>query len=263
MKRDPSLLKKACAWAERAYADDNAGSIKIENKLTSTTAYISKQGSINVIAFRGTQELRDWLFNVSAVPVPYAGRLCHAGFVAAHASVWGKIKKHIDFDKETLITGHSLGGALAELSAAKLHKKHRNLSLVTFGKPNTFFKGFKKPMGLKDQVSIVSGSDLVARIPRLLYGPSVSQTIIYFANNGEDFLNPPSQIKQKDFMSAKSQAISDHFMPGYKERLDAYIKSQQKKKQQAQTSIKSVAALSREEKGEFKKIFGKDVYEED
>ena len=64
--------------------------------------------------------------------------------MAAHSSVWGKIKKHIDYDKKLLITGHSLGGALAELTAAKLNGKHKQMSLVTFGKPNTFFKGFKK-----------------------------------------------------------------------------------------------------------------------
>ena len=51
-----------------------------------------------------------------------------------------KSKKHIDKEKNLLICGHSLGGALAELSAAKLYKSHPQLSLVTFGKPNTFFQ---------------------------------------------------------------------------------------------------------------------------
>tara|TARA_Y100000593_G_scaffold35623_1_gene69542 strand:- start:2885 stop:3571 length:687 start_codon:yes stop_codon:yes gene_type:complete len=228
MKTHSQLLRTACKWADKAYNEENAGAIKIENKWTSTTAYIINQPDLNIIAFRGTQQLRDWLFNLSAIPVPYAGRLCHSGFVAAHASVWGKIKKHIDFDKPTLLCGHSLGGALSEISAAKLHKKHKKLSVITFGKPNTFFKGFKRPMNLKNQVSVVSGSDLVARIPRLCYGPSVSQSIIFHANNGDDFVDPPSELKRRDFMNAKKEAISDHFMPGYKERLNLYLKRKKK-----------------------------------
>jgi len=83
-------------------------------------------------------------------------------------------------------------------------------------------------MKLKNQVSVVSGSDLVARIPRLCYGPSVSQSIIYHANNGDDFVDPPSELKKRDFMDAKKEAISDHFMPGYKERLDLYLKRKKK-----------------------------------
>ena len=78
-------------------------------------------------------------------------------------------------------------------------------------------------MKLNDQVSVVSGSDLVARIPRLCYGPSVSQSIIFHANNGDDFVDPPSELKRRDFMSAKKEAISDHFMPGYKKRLLKFL----------------------------------------
>jgi len=198
--------------------------------------------------------------------VPYAGRLCHGGFVAAHASVWRKIKKHIDYDKDTLICGHSLGGALAELSAAKLHKKHNRLSLVTFGKPNTFFKGFKRPMNLVRQISLVSGSDVVARIPRLCYGASVSQKMIYFANNGKDIVNPTVEFKKKDFMRNKGEAISDHFMPGYEQRLCNFIENIGKKKRQSQTSTKSVAAkgesgLTKEEERELKKLIGEDIYD--
>ena len=170
MKLDPVLLNMACSWSMKAYNEKNKDAIKIESALTSTTAYVVKRKTIDIIVFRGTQQAGDWAFNLFPVPVPYAGRLCHGGFVAAHASVWDKIEEHIDYNKRTLICGHSLGGALAELSTAKLNGKHDNLSLITFGKPNTFFKGFKRPLKLDDQISVVNGSDSVARVPRLCYG---------------------------------------------------------------------------------------------
>ena len=58
---------------------ENKDSIKIESKLTSTTVYVAKRKSIDIIAFRGTQQGRDWLTDALVVPVPYVGRLCHGG----------------------------------------------------------------------------------------------------------------------------------------------------------------------------------------
>jgi pimeloyl-ACP methyl ester carboxylesterase len=224
MKLDPVLLNMAVSWAMNAYKEKNKDAIKIESKWTSTTVYVAKRKSIDIIAFRGTQQGRDWLTDALVVPVPYAGRLCHGGFVAAHASVWKEVEKHIDPKKRTLICGHSLGGALAELSAAKLNGKHDNINLVTFGKPNTFFKGFKKPMTLDTQISCVNGSDAVARIPRLCYGPSKSQDMLYFSNGGVDYINPSSYLRKKD--RGIKDRISDHFMEGYKERLTQFLEDQ-------------------------------------
>ena len=135
-------------------------------------------------------------------------------------------RKSIDMKKRTLICGHSLGGALAELSAAKLWKKHPNINLITFGKPNVFFKGFKRPMELDNQISCVQGSDMVARIPRLCYGPSRSQTMLYFANSMQDYINPSKEVRKED--RSLKDAISDHFMEGYKERLGIFLDAQDK-----------------------------------
>ena len=225
MKLDPVLLNCACRHSVKAY-DHVSGSIKIESKLTSTTVFITKRKTIDVICFRGSTGLHDWLFNLSAVPVFYAGRLCHGGFVAAHMSVWRKIKKHIHPKRRTLFCGHSLGGALAELSAAKLHKKHPNLNLVTFGKPNVFFKGFKRPMELDDQISVVCGSDIVTQLPKLFYGPSKSQTMLYFSNSGEDYIDPDKrsianavQVRFKDGSSTEN--ITVEYPIGHRRRRQA------------------------------------------
>jgi triacylglycerol lipase len=249
MKLDPVLLNTACRYANKAYDDNIVAAIKIESKLTSTTAYVIKRKTIDIIAFRGTQQVNDWMVNLLCVPVPYAGRLCHAGFVMAHKSVLGRIKKHIHPKKRTLICGHSLGGALAELSAAKLHKKHPNLNLVTFGKPNTFFKGFKRPMQLDKQISCVCGSDMVARIPRLCYGPSKSQTMLYFANKGTDHINPSKSLRVDD--RNLSDAVSDHFMEGYTERLKGFLDNQSEK---SKPKKQSDFIVSNEEAAEINKL---------
>ena len=224
MKLDPVLLNMACSWAMKAYKDENSKAAKIESRFTSTTVYIAKRKTIDIIAFRGTQQGRDWLTDAMVVPVPYAGRLCHGGFALAHKSVWKKVVKMIDWKKRTLICGHSLGGALAELSAAKIWKKHPNVNLITFGKPNVFFKGFKRPMQLDKQISCVQGRDMVARIPRLCYGPSKSQTMLYFANSGMDYIDPEKTLRKTDRKGgAIAERITDHMMDGYEERLNMFL----------------------------------------
>ena len=194
MKLDPVLLNMACSWAMKAYKDENPKAAKIESRLTSTTVYVAKRKTIDIIAFRGTQQGRDWLTDAMVVPVPYAGRLCHGGFALAHKSVWKKVVNMIDWKKRTLICGHSLGGALAELSAAKMWKQ---------------------------------GSDMVARIPRLCYGPSKSQTMLYFANSGMDYIDPDKALRKTDRKSgAISERITDHMMDGYEERLNMFLRLQ-------------------------------------
>jgi len=230
MNVDPVLLNVACGWAIKAYKDQNKDAEKIESKLTSTTAFFVRRKTIDIIAFRGTAEGQDALTDAFVVPLPWAGRLCHGGFRIAIKSIWKEIEEKLDYKKRTLFCGHSLGGALAELAAAKVHKKHSNLNLVTFGKPNTFFKGFKRPLQLDNQVSVVHGSDIVARIPRLLYGASCSQDQLYFANNGACRINPDKDFKKSDFLSEKDEMLSDHFMKGYRKSLDVFLTDWEKSK---------------------------------
>lgn len=246
MKLDPVLLNMACSWSMKAYAVNNKDAIKINSKWTSTTAFVVKRKSVDVIAFRGTKQKLDILTDLNVIPVPYAGRLCHGGFALAHKSVWKKIKEHIDPKKRTLICGHSLGGALAELSASMLNGKHDNINLVTFGKPNVFFKGFKKPMTLDNQISCVQGSDMVARIPRLCYGPSSSQTMLYFSNNGPDYIDPSKDVRAADRGGLRDR-ITDHMMEGYKERLKEFLEEQEQE-------AKKVVPLTKGELQELKRI---------
>lgn len=88
-----------------------------------------------VVAFRGTANVAGWLRDFSALPKshPIIG-YCHEGFLAGAAAIVQKLD--IPPDLPTYFTGHSLGGALALVTAAlRVTNGDRVDKVVTFGSP--------------------------------------------------------------------------------------------------------------------------------
>ena len=216
-------LELAAILSLQAYDEEIPFATKVECKKTSTTAFIRFFDQQTVVAFRGTQQLLDWKYNLRALPWWYKGRWCHKGFAKAHKSVWAEIEPYLEPEMPVLFTGHSLGAVLAEYSAQALGK-HPNVSLITFGKPNGFLKKAKALMPwLKAQISVCSGSDLVARVPHFWYAPDAGQTMLYFDNTKASmgFWNPPREAMKRDWRPR--DAISDHRMSMYKDKVSNYI----------------------------------------
>ena len=90
------------------------------------------------IAFRGTADVHDVIFDVRALPVrhPILG-LVHRGFASGVDAIWPKIVPTIpDKNMPLAFTGHSKGGAEATLAAALAVSEGRLVKyLITFGSP--------------------------------------------------------------------------------------------------------------------------------
>lgn len=119
--------------------------------------YASNQTQL-LVAWRGTQEIWDWLTDAQYQPIPADGSSCETKAPCTHLTSKGKvhfgflqgfevakrlfandfdfIRKELADNKELFICGHSLGGALSLIHSAEL--KNFDPLLYTYGMPRTF-----------------------------------------------------------------------------------------------------------------------------
>lgn len=126
-----------------------------------------------IVAIRGTANEENWLRDAWAFPKPTGtGHIAHAGFVRAfNALCEGGMMDNIRKDQPIVATGHSLGGAVATLLAAKL-----GCDLVTFGSPRVYFRFAAHPT--INHLRYVCDDDVVPAIPRFLYSHTCEAEVL-------------------------------------------------------------------------------------
>jgi triacylglycerol lipase len=149
-----------------------------------TRAVIAEGHGAIIIAFAGTDPLipANWItdfdvglrfrFNERVTPPAL-----HSGFEKAYRSVAGKVAEALAKRSETpvLVTGHSMGGALAVIAADDLlsEKKLRSTAVYVFGMPRVggedFAKRYNDTLG-NTTYRLVHGADIVATVPPSRFG---------------------------------------------------------------------------------------------
>jgi len=140
--------------------------------------YLPSDKSIYV-TFRGSSSIRNWITNLDAVKTAYTsysecGCQVHKGFYDAEQKVIGGILTEVKRLKSlsTLsgyavkTTGHSLGAALAQLTAMDLLKAGYSVAMYNFGQPRVGDKNFAAFATSKLSTSRVThDKDIVPHIP--------------------------------------------------------------------------------------------------
>lgn len=166
---------------------------------------------VGILCFRGTQPTNviDWLADLSFRKEPfYSWGRVHGGFYHTLVPAWHFIllalqqaiqgssadgKPHARAPLRALyLTGHSLGGALAVLAAAMIHKNHRAIrktirGVYTFGQPmvgDAEFAGRCQHEFGRCLFRHVYDNDVVPRYPPRLAGQ--------FTSFGQEFASTPS-----------------------------------------------------------------------
>ena len=205
-----SDIQLAASLSAAAYEDSIPGAFKYVSKI-GACAYLQKRNDTQFVIWRGTNSGIDWLANIACIPWRVKGKWVHGGFALQQASVWKPIRKQLNPSVKTYVVGHSLGGACATITAAKLvGQNFKDVRLITMGRPNTWFRS-KTPLGATCNISVVAGSDIVCTVPRT-YGSAADQHIIFMANDGKDYLDPDKEFRDADRRSHLKESISDHMM---------------------------------------------------
>lgn len=129
-----------------------------------------------LIAFRGTQTIWDWVSDLDAVPVDYvpvagSGHV-HMGFQLVYEHVRQSARQLLAAGctgaQRVLVTGHSLGGAVAILSGFELAKTGSVIpELYTLAGPRTGAPDFagKFNMSIPVCYRVVNFMDVVPQVP--------------------------------------------------------------------------------------------------
>ena len=166
-----SALMAACA--QLAYEPDPARLLAtggLQLRAVTARAYLAVGRDLAVLAWRGTASLADWRTDLAArlEPLPgAAGVRVHRGFLAAfqedRPAVEAAIAAHVPAGRGLFITGHSLGGALAQCAAAAFDSDALS-ACYTFGSPRVATLDFDRLIKTP-HYRVTNGWDPVPGVP--------------------------------------------------------------------------------------------------
>lgn len=138
--------------------------------------YIVYNEKTLLILFRGTEptQLSDVWADMKAWKTKRAGQRkgsIHTGFKKELDKVWGSVDSCIKNNpgKKIYIAGHSLGGAMATLAAARIQRNEDFVKVYTYGAPRVGDRRFVMTCNFT-HVRIQNNNDVVCKVPLQLLG---------------------------------------------------------------------------------------------
>ena len=130
--------------------------------------YVIQEDGVSILIFRGTANAKNVLSDIDIRTFYDEGldAKIHRGFRDASSAIYDDIKRTYELDHTVFLTGHSLGGAIAQIIGMWLHEKGYNVQIYTFGSPkvSTTFT-FNEP----NHWRVVDRSDPVPFLPPYPY----------------------------------------------------------------------------------------------
>lgn len=189
--------------------------VAVLNQLNSDRLYI---------VFRGSDKPIDWInnFQFRQQIYPYSDDnpdvRFHRGFMMAYFAVRQQLLEAMDkfVGQRVIVTGHSLGGALATIAALDIqynlgNKRDLSFEVYTFGAPRVGNQAMVESYNgrIANSHRFIYGWDIVTRIPRTWQGfDHVAQAI---------------QLGSRWTWQVLSRRFSDHSIDGYIAGLEAEL----------------------------------------
>ena len=207
-----------------------------EDRKFDTQAFVAANTEVLLIAFRGTENIKDWTTNLKFKPIDGPAGQIHRGFYTAAVRAWDDhIRSLVDRfqtqDQPIWITGHSLGGALAVATAAYL-QLDQNINVqggvYTFGQPRVGNRAFASAFNnvfMNRAFHYVNNNDLVPHVPPIGFVLNYWHTelALYFDSDGNlhrdiplwRMLTEGARGVFKDIGNPGPDALNDHNMDHY------------------------------------------------
>ena len=213
-KDDPGFI------AVKSVDNDHSQAVLVEHK-----DYIC-------MSFRGTDEVADWLNNINVFSTETLFGRFHRGFWHALEDVWEfLVTQNASMQKEKkrplFLTGHSLGGAMANLATARLvHDDKPFVSTYTFGQPRTMSRSTARIFNMEAKARYFrfhNNNDIVTRIPARLMGYSHVGHYVYISQDIEISEDPGFWYRFLDQVEGALESttisgldgVADHNMDHY------------------------------------------------
>jgi predicted lipase len=205
----------------------------IQDRKTDTQGFVAANGSDIYVVWRGSESPKDFLTDASATKTTAFG-FCkvHTGFYSCIKAVQSKLKELLkqsiqeiggpDEVSNIYISGHSLGGALATISAVLIAHYYPSLKdrikVVTIGSPRVGDRKFKNLYNetVAESYRIVHDNDVVTRVPKLNYFHVKGQ--LKLSHNGEvmaNSLNPVKAFARYFKANITADSFKDHMSAKY------------------------------------------------
>jgi len=197
-------------------------------------AYWLQNEHDSVVVFRGT-EVNDWNdiradANALTAVAETVGKV-HRGFKFEVDEIWPHIEKALESNRKPLwLCGHSLGGAMANICAARAmlsYIKTEPEGVFTYGSPRVGCKKYVSHVKLA-HYRWVNNNDIVTRVPPMFLGYRHSGTEMYIDRLGrlKDLRGwRRTSDRLQGFLSGlkrlKVDQLADHSIPNY---IDAIFK---------------------------------------
>ena len=125
-----SALVEHAEYCENIY--DNGGT-EIDN-----LAYeVKTEDGITIIVIRGTDNTDNVLsdIDIRMIKDDVLDIYLHKGFRDASTTIIQEVDKYYQLEHTVHVTGHSLGGAVAQIIGMWLHKRGKNVQVYSYGSP--------------------------------------------------------------------------------------------------------------------------------
>ncbi|MFT2110134.1 lipase family protein [Marinomonas sp. 2405UD68-3] len=202
--------------------DEQFISVFSADKNSAQAALIEHENYLS-FAFRGTDEIADWIDNINAFSTQALFGSFHRGFWNALMDVWAVLYDRCNMlqqqkKRPVFFTGHSLGGAMATIAAAHFIQQDKPFSSVyTFGQPRALTRETAQLFNMECQSRFFrfhNNNDLVTRVPARLMGYSHVGSYLYISEEKAIHREPGFWFRFIDYVDGAVSAASEEGIDG-------------------------------------------------